>query len=128
MERSCTEVFPTESVCDPETNKIIIVQKVKSIYYFFINIVMFFIPILLMSICYSMIITKLYFTKTPGERLEGVSPQARAKRKVVTLVLVVLAAFVICWLPHQAPMAHAIFSSTQQVRIKKEALELFVFV
>ena len=88
---------------------------VKKIYYFFVNIVMFFIPILLMSICYSMIVAKLYCTASPGERVGGVSPQARAKRKVVKLVLVVIATFVICWSPHQVPMAHAIFSQTHLV-------------
>ena len=76
---------------------------------------MFFIPILLMSICYSMIVAKLYCTASPGERVGGVSPQARAKRKVVKLVLVVIATFVICWSPHQVPMAHAIFFTGSQV-------------
>ena len=78
---------------------------------------MFFIPILLMSICYSMIVAKLYCTASPGERVGGVSPQARAKRKVVKLVLVVIATFVICWSPHQVPMAHAIFFTGSQVTL-----------
>ena len=42
---------------------------------FTINIVMFFIPILLMTICYSMIVAKLYCSSSPGERLGGVTPQ-----------------------------------------------------
>ena len=74
------------------------------------------IPVLLMTICYSMIVAKLYCVASPGERLGGVSPQARAKRKVVKLVLVVILTFVVCWAPHQAPMAHAILYTGSQVR------------
>ena len=72
---SCNENFPIRSECDLETSTVIKVQVAKKIYYFFINIVMFFIPILLMSICYSMIVAKLYCSSSPGERLGGVTPQ-----------------------------------------------------
>jgi len=115
VQRSCNEVFPKSLQCDLNTNKVIQVQVIKRIYYFFINIVMFFIPIVLMTICYSMIVAKLYCSSSPGERVGGVTPQARAKRKVVKLVLVVITTFVMCWSPHQVPMAHAIFSQTQQL-------------
>ena len=72
---SCNENFPIRSECDLETSTVIKVQVAKKIYYFFINIVMFFIPILLMTICYSMIVAKLYCSSSPGERLGGVTPQ-----------------------------------------------------
>jgi hypothetical protein len=35
------------------------------------------------------------------------------------LVLVVIATFVICWSPHQVPMAHAILAQTHQVNENK---------
>jgi len=113
--QSCSEVFPIYQECDLTANRVIQVQSVKKIYYFLVNIVMFFLPIVLMSVSYTLIIIKLYCTTSPGERMIGVSPQARAKRKVVTLVLIVLAAFVTCWMPHQVPMAHAIFFTGSQV-------------
>ena len=72
---SCNENFPIRSECDLETSTVIKVQVAKKIYYFFINIVMFFIPILLMTICYSMIVAKLYCSSSPGERLGGGTPQ-----------------------------------------------------
>ena len=74
-QRSCNEIFPTRLECDLETNNVINVQVAKKIYYFFVNIIMFFIPILLMTICYSMIVAKLYCSSSPGERLGGVTPQ-----------------------------------------------------
>ena len=120
IQRSCNEIFPTYLHCDLATNKIIQEQFVKKVYYFIVNFVMFFIPVILMSICYSMIIAKLYCSTSPGERIggllfvvavywktsrhfpiSGVTPQARAKRKVVKLVVVVITTFVTCWSPHQ---------------------------
>jgi len=113
--QSCMDVFPTTLECDQRTHKMFQDQTAKKIYYSLVNIVMFFIPIVLMTICYSMIVAKLYCTVSPGERVGGVPPQARAKRKVVKLVLVVIATFVICWSPHQVPMAHAIFFTGSQL-------------
>ena len=118
--RSCNEIFPTYLHCDLTSNTVIQEQFVKKVYYFIVNFVMFFIPVILMSICYSMIIAKLYCSTSPGERIggllfvvavywktsrhfpiSGVTPQARAKRKVVKLVVVVITTFVTCWSPHQ---------------------------
>ena len=79
-QRSCNEIFPTRLECDLETNNVINVQVAKKIYYFFVNIIMFFIPILLMTICYSMIVAKLYCSSSPGERLGGVTPQVLCLR------------------------------------------------
>lgn len=62
------------------------VQVAKKIYYFFINIVMFFIPILLMTICYSMIVAKLYCSSSPGERLGGVTPQVNTSSSLFAVV------------------------------------------
>ena len=106
------DVFPKSLECDLIKSRIIQVQTA---------IVMFFIPIFMMSICYSMIVAKLYCTASPGERVGGVSPQARTKRKVVKLVLVVIATFVICWSPHQVPMAHAVFATGSQVTLSYAA-------
>ena len=71
IQRSCNEIFPTYLHCDLATNKIIQEQFVKKVYYFIVNFVMFFIPVILMSICYSMIIAKLYCSTSPGERIGG---------------------------------------------------------
>jgi hypothetical protein len=163
-----------------------------------VNIVMFLVPGLLMTLCYSLIVAKLHCSSAPGERLGLPASQARAKRKVgktlshclpllcfsmplfssffsssavfyfslstsssllsyyckqpqytlqsalrtahieqlvyllfvmpchvivpltvlhqvVKLVLVVIAAFFLCWSPHQLLMAHAILSTDSQV-------------
>ena len=79
IQQSCSDVFPTFNTCDLEKNKVYQAQTAKKIYYSFVNIVMFFIPILLMTICYSMIVAKLYCSTSPGERLGRVSPQVCSK-------------------------------------------------
>ena len=71
IQRSCNEIFPTYPHCDLVTNTVIHEQFVKKVYYFIVNFVMFFIPVILMSICYSMIIAKLYCSTSPGERIGG---------------------------------------------------------
>ena len=80
---------------------------------------MFLVPVLVMTICYMMIVIKLFCTVSPGERVEGVSQQSIAKRKVVKMVLVVLFTFVLCWAPIQFLMAAAIFTTGNQVNIMK---------
>jgi len=105
----CMEAFPTILSCDLDTNKATELQVAKKIYYSLVNIVMFLLPGLLMVLCYTMIVLKLYCSASPGERGGKPPQQSRAKRKVVKLVIVVIAAFFLCWSPHQILMYYAIF-------------------
>ena len=82
MQRTCNEKFPTYSYCDLSTNKIIQEQLVKKVYYFIVNFVMFFIPIMIFFICYSMIIAKLYCSSSPGERIGGLMLFTEITRKL----------------------------------------------
>ncbi|GAB1605072.1 neuropeptide FF receptor 2-like [Argonauta hians] len=76
--------------------------KARRIYYTFVSIVLFFIPVLLMTLAYAMIIWKLWSAQIPGERLETEKRnQLRIKRKIIVMLMMILAAFVICWLPYQ---------------------------
>merc|ERR1712059_20458 len=76
---------------------------------------MFVVPGLLMSLCYSLIVLKLYCSTSPGLPQGWPSPQAKAKRKVVKLLLVVITAFFLCWAPQQLLMIHAIFFTDHQL-------------
>jgi hypothetical protein len=52
-------------------------------YYTLVSLVLFFIPIAVMSVAYLMIIYKLWSRKPPGEIIDSdVSAQVRVKRKV----------------------------------------------
>ena len=86
MQRTCNEKFPTYSYCDLSTNKIIQEQLVKKVYYFIVNFVMFFIPIIIFFICYSMIIAKLYCSSSPGERIGGLMLFTEITRKLLSII------------------------------------------
>ena len=85
---------------------------------------MFLVPVAVMSVCYFMIVVKLYCTVSPGERLGGCSATqqsfSKKKKKVVKMVLVVILVFVVCCAPLQFLMAAAIFTT------EKEVWELFI--
>ncbi|KAK0151609.1 Somatostatin receptor type 2 [Merluccius polli] len=55
----------------------------------------FFLPLLVICMCYLLIVVKL---KTSGLRA-GSAKRKRSERKVTRMVSVVVAAFVLCWLP-----------------------------
>lgn len=87
-------------------------MKARRIYYTFVSVVLFFIPIVVMSLAYIMIIWKLWSAQIPGERLENENRnQIRVKRKIVVMLLVILAAFALCWLPYQISLLYAEYRS-----------------
>ncbi|XP_052829131.1 QRFP-like peptide receptor [Octopus bimaculoides] len=87
-------------------------MKARRIYYTFVSIVLFFVPVLVMSLAYAMIIWKLWSAQIPGERLETENRnQLRVKRKIVLMLMMILAAFVICWLPYQISILYSEYRS-----------------
>ncbi|XP_023338028.1 substance-P receptor isoform X2 [Eurytemora carolleeae] len=117
-EVSCHEVFPTTVYCDPITNKQIITNTAKKIFYSIVTIVMYLVPVLVMSVSYTMILIKLFCRTQPGERVEGrqnLTYQSQQKRKVVKMVVMVLLVFVVCCSPIQLLMASAIFRTDAQL-------------
>ncbi|XP_022237845.1 substance-K receptor-like [Limulus polyphemus] len=63
-----------------------------------------------MTAAYTMIIWKLWVNKVPGERSQAnITVQHKAKKKVIKLVTVVLAAFICCWMPFQAIVLYSQF-------------------
>jgi len=124
---SCHETFPTFPTCDLTSNTVVKLHVAKKIYYSLVNIVMFLLPGLLMTLCYSLIVAKLYCSAAPGERTGVQAPQALAKKKVLKLVLVVIATFFLCWSPQQLLMAHAIFSTDHQLTRNTFWIHMFAY-
>ena len=59
--------------------------SLRTAYYTAISLVLYFIPTLVMSVAYMVIIYRLWSAQPPGERVEGVtevSAQVKTKRKV----------------------------------------------
>lgn len=58
-------------------------SRVRVVYYTFISSVMFFIPVIVMSIVYALIVCKLWARRAPGDSMQfDVSLQIAAKKKV----------------------------------------------
>ena len=56
-------------VLDPATNEWKVIHPLRTAYYSFISAVIFFLPIVTMTVAYVLIIWKLWSSKRPGEAL-----------------------------------------------------------
>jgi len=54
---------------DPETHELTVTRPLRTAYYSFISAVLFFLPIVIMTVAYVLIIWKLWSSKRPGEAL-----------------------------------------------------------
>ncbi|XP_071133277.1 substance-P receptor-like [Mytilus edulis] len=116
----CQESWPkyyTDTKCKTE-------EPGKKIYYTIEGVVMYFIPILVMIVAYSIIIMKLTFRKIPGNiTTSSTSSHDKIRRKVIRMLLVVLLSFVICWTPQQTFLLWDVYRS-RNVQIPKYVISL----
>ncbi|XP_022238545.1 RYamide receptor-like [Limulus polyphemus] len=102
LESHCGESWPRKSEFDPELQLCVTRYPSKQLYYTFVTITLFFLPVAIMVTAYFLIIWKLWISELPGERnLANITVQHQAKKKVIKLVAVVLVVFVCCWMPFQ---------------------------
>ena len=84
----CDDTWPPVVTRDALTGLVSVDHPSKAVYYTFVCVVLFFIPILVMSMAYTMIIWRLWSKRHPGERIEsGTVAQNKVKRKVGTWIL-----------------------------------------
>jgi hypothetical protein len=99
-------------------------EPLRKIYYTFISCVLFFIPIIIMSICYCLIIFKLSGNQIPGENYLEKQLLFKRRRnvcnflilfglylvfnfpKVAILLVWLLVSFTLCWSPLQILLLH----------------------
>jgi len=112
---SCSETFPTYISWEAETNQFVHGHLAKKMFYSILMIMMFLVPVLMMTICYTLIIMKLYCYSTPGENISRSGPQAKVRQSVLKLVVVVMVIFVICWSPLQVFRAMGVFYTQYQL-------------
>ncbi|XP_015788329.1 QRFP-like peptide receptor isoform X2 [Tetranychus urticae] len=110
IETNCQEVWPGHTVYDPEKERCITTYPGKKYYYTFVTIALFFLPIIIMTTAYVLIIWKLWITKLPGEsNAASICAQHRAKKKVIKMACIVLLVFVCCWAPLQITLIYSEF-------------------
>lgn len=81
----CDDDWPLEIKTDPGTNLTYRYMPARTIYFTFVSAVLYFFPMIVMTIVYSVIILKLRATTMPGERVDaGYAAQQKTKRKVLS--------------------------------------------
>ncbi|KAL3877020.1 hypothetical protein ACJMK2_034776 [Sinanodonta woodiana] len=102
VESWCDDDWPVVKTFDSSTNQTMLSMPGRTYYYTFVSVVLYFYPMLAMTIAYSIIIRKLKLSTMPGERLDkGVAAQQKTKRKVIAMLAAILSVFGICWMPYQ---------------------------
>ncbi|XP_050391461.1 neuropeptide FF receptor 2 [Patella vulgata] len=100
IERWCDDQWPVSHYVDPLTNMTLHTIPARKIYYTVVCVVLFFLPCVVMSVAYAVIIWTLWASQAPGERMtKDIKVQSKLKKKVIVMLVLILALFVICWLP-----------------------------
>ncbi len=101
----CSDAWPRFYKTRPGTSCVISIEEpLKKIYYTIISLVLFFIPIVIMLFCYSLIIRKLGQTKILKYIRKNSSEKEllnRRKQKVNIILIVLIVSFAVCWSPVQ---------------------------
>ncbi|XP_023933004.1 QRFP-like peptide receptor [Lingula anatina] len=120
VEVSCLEVWP-KYIIDHECNT---EAPGKFAYTFFTTVVMYFCPILVMSLAYLMIGCALWNRQFPGVQLDSVrSSRNKAKKRVIRMLLVVLVAFIVCWTPEQAIVLFDLYRDRSNTQVRKDHIK-----
>ncbi|XP_022643908.1 substance-K receptor-like isoform X2 [Varroa destructor] len=102
----CGESWPQQIHWNPEQLRCVVSQPHKTIYYIAVTVTLFFLPVLIMAISYSMIVYFLWrgrpdITLNSNGNSTAATIHYRARKRVVKMACVVLGAFIICWCPFQ---------------------------
>ena len=79
----CDDTWPVVTKWDPQRNMTLATHPSKKFYYTFVCLVLYFLPITIMSFAYGCIACKLWHNSMPGEHVHSeVSTRDRNRRKV----------------------------------------------
>lgn len=83
LEVWCDDTWPNTVVQDPVSKTWSVVHKSRTAYYTFVSTVLYFAPIIVMTVAYTMVIWKLWSSKIPGDHFESeVRTHDKIKKKV----------------------------------------------
>ncbi|XP_055343318.1 QRFP-like peptide receptor isoform X2 [Paramacrobiotus metropolitanus] len=108
--KTCIEAWPSVQIFDPYLATCFKHEPSKTTYYTFITAALFFFPIGVMIVAYSVIMAKVWSSHVPGDLQEhNTVLHARSKSKIVKLVAAVLFGFLACWMPLQVLILYSSF-------------------
>ncbi|XP_015926520.1 QRFP-like peptide receptor isoform X2 [Parasteatoda tepidariorum] len=103
LETKCSEEWPLKTFYSDEKDTCDYYNSYRFPYYLTVSVTLYFLPIFLMIMAYSLIIWKLWISEVPGEHnIQNMNVQYKARKKVIKMVFVVLLAFFICWTPFES--------------------------
>ncbi|KAL4092309.1 hypothetical protein QTP88_026833 [Uroleucon formosanum] len=82
-------------------------SKTEYIYNILFLCVTYIIPLVVMAVCYSIMGRELWGSKTIGQMTQRHVESIKSKKKVVRMFAVVVAIFLICWLPYHSYFVYA---------------------
>ena len=90
-----------QQICAAKINKVVGEFSSYKKYHLFATFVFFsYIPVVLLSILYSIILIKLKSRKIPGEQSVNADEQrARRNRNILKMAIAIVLGFVLCWVP-----------------------------
>lgn len=78
----CGESWPYVEIVDPLTNQTTTEFWSRTIYYILLSSILYWIPMVVLSLAYTAIVYKLWVHKTPGEEMVEAPVRVKVKRKV----------------------------------------------
>ncbi|KAK7082156.1 hypothetical protein SK128_016503 [Halocaridina rubra] len=115
----CDEIWPTVRHYDHRLGRCVTTYDAKKVFYVALTIALYFLPVAVMFVNYSLVVWKLWMTQLPGEHSAPARHTAtRAKKKVVKMVSVVLFVFFLCWTPLQSILLYT-FVHTNHTSVGK---------
>ncbi|XP_046360468.1 neuropeptide FF receptor 2-like isoform X2 [Haliotis cracherodii] len=100
VEKWCDDDWPVVEWKDPVSNSTMSDIPARKIYYTIVCVVLFFLPCILMSAAYAVIIWTLWSAKVPGERIsKDIRLQTQLKKRIILMLVLLLVTFIICWGP-----------------------------
>ena len=77
-------------------------ETLSRFYFLYLFTIIYFIPLVIISVLYAIVAYKVWFHQTPGfHTTESQQHQELIKRRVVRMLIVVVVTFAACWLPLQ---------------------------
>ncbi|XP_068719497.1 G-protein coupled receptor 83-like [Montipora capricornis] len=77
-------------------------ETLKRFYFLYLFTIIYFIPLVIISVLYAIVAYKVWFHQTPGfHTTESQQHQELIKRRAVRMLIVIVVTFAACWLPSQ---------------------------
>ncbi|XP_056148345.1 prokineticin receptor 1b [Lampris incognitus] len=84
----CAQIWPVE------------LQAYYRSYFLFVFALEFVGPVIVMATCYTQISRELWFKNMPGFQTKQIKKRLRCRRKTVMVLIGILTAYILCWVPY----------------------------